>query len=997
MLPTLVPATDRVPPELTGSVARWRDAVALASGMRVRDLGPLLVAVGTEERLVTGTRGAAMLALLTMNVNQRVSVDALMEAAWGEQVSAGAASTLASHVWRLRQLLEPERDRGQRPSVLVNDSDGYRLVGGPSTVDSLHFAETVSEVRDLLAAGDAEAAIRRADSALAMWRGQPYAGLADAEWAQAPVARLEELHGQLQERRIEGLLVIGAVDEALSGLQPLIAASPFRESLRVLWMSALYRSGRGTDAVQAYRDARRILLDEVGIEPGVELQEMHQRILSGDPTLDLRSSRSRAALPRNGEVHLPSWLTPLLGREVVLGRLVDLIHHHRLVTITGAAGCGKTRVAVEAARAAAPAFPDGTWFVDLTAVSDPKLVVDVLISTIGFAASAGATPLEDLRRYLQTRRILLVLDNCEHVLPAVDEIAQVTLGDPGATPQCAFLTTSREPIDVDGETIWTLEPLALPRTQDVNPASAPAVELFLQRLAAVAPALELDDAGLARVVEISVAVDGLPLPIELAAARALSHSLNDIAAQVRDDPSRLSRVGRGPSDHRATVRSAIEWSHRLLSSAEQRAHRRLSVLPGPFTASLAAAVIGEVGPAGVDDLLAQLVHRSLLTSEGSSGPGRPTVFRQLATVRSHGRHVLDGESHEAWACLDRRDRWTSALLAARPPLGTPAEADWYRAIDDDYATVRATLARLLLDDQDPLGGRLASRLFYYWYYREMMVEASRWLDLGHRALLDGDPVDLFLAKIGLAASLTLQGRSDLAVSYVAHVLAPLPSTEPARLAEVGEALIGLTMAAMFRGEDELVIGLDHQLTQIVEVVRSPNLELLARAVACRSLFARGLVDESIRAATSVQHAAAVADNLMASWMVTGPPVVTALRAAEPGDGVPWLVRGLVDHLHFGTGAVGLFVETLANFMALADDYSSAAELYAAGRSETLRAAMPWPRRAVTDQLLASTRDHLTPDEYQRAWQHGEQLTMSEVVGRFRATGGLDAHVGRSEP
>ena len=924
-----------------------------------------------------------MLALLTVNVNQRVSVDALMEAAWGEHVSRGAASTLVSHVWRLRQLLEPGRGRRQPPSVLVNDSDGYRLVGGPSTVDSLFFAEAAAEVRDLLAAGHAQAAVRRADAALALWRGRPYGGFADADWARSSVAWLEELRGQLQERRVEGLLASGAVDVAVSDLKPLIATMPFRESLHALEMTALYRSGRGEEALQAYQKARQILLDEVGIEPGPELQELHQRILNNDPALDRRvEQRGAAPRPREIEVHLPATLTPLVGRSHVVGRLAELVRDRRLVSVIGAVGCGKTRVAVDVARSVAQDFTDGVWFVDLTAVSDLDLVVDVVVSTIGFAASAGATALQDLRRYLQTRRVLVVLDNCEHVLPSVEQIVRVTLGDPGASPECCFLTTSREPIGVDGETIWTLEPLGLPDGADQDPTAAPAVELFLQRLAAVAPALDMDERVLARAVEISVAVDGLPLLLELAASRALSHSLDDIAAQVADDPSRLSRVGRTPPDHRATVHSAIEWSYQLLSPSEQHAHRRLSVLPGAFTADAAAAVIGDVSPAGVDDLLARLVHHSLLTSEGSSASGRFTAFRQLAAIRSHARHTL-ADAGETRMCLDQRDSWTAALIAARPPLGIATEADWYHAIDDDYPTIRATLARHLLHDPSPAGSRIACRLSYYWYYREMMVEASRWLQLAHEAVRDGEPVDLYLTKAALASALASQGRNDLASPYIDDILSSPPVTDPERLIEVGEGLIGLAVGAMFRDEVELQVELDHRIGQIADVTQSENLGLLAQAVACRTLFARGLVEESISQARSVQQRARAAGNLLVSWMVAPPPIITALLAGKPADGIPWVRRAIADHLHFGTGGAGLFVETLANFTAQEGEYAAAARLYSAGRSETLRAAMPWPRRPLTNQLLALTRENLSPADYERAWQDGERLTMADIA-RARA-------------
>lgn len=957
--------------------------------MRVRDLGALVVAVGAHERPVVGTRGAAMLALLTVNVNQRVSVDALMEAAWGDHVSPGAASTLVSHIWRLRQLLEPGRDRRQAPTVLVNDSDGYRLVGGPSTVDSLLFAEASVEVRDLLAAGHAEAAVRRADAALALWRGRPYGALADAEWAQSSVARLEELRGQLQERRVEGLLASGAVDTALSDLSPLIAAAPFTEPLRILQMEALYRSGRGEEALQAYQEARRILVDDVGIDPGPELQEMHQRILRRDPTLDRRPKRPPAR-PRDVEVHLPSALTPLVGRADVLDRLATLIRDHRLVTVTGAAGCGKTRVAVDAARAVLQDFPDGVWFVDLTAVSDPDLVVDVVASTIGFAPTAGATPLQDLRRYLHSRRILILLDNCEHVLPGVDQVVRVTLSDASDTSPSRLLTTSREPIGIDGETIWTLEPLALPDPDSnvADAAIAPAVDLFLQRLAAVVPALDVDDEVLTRAREISVAVDGLPLPLELAAARALSHSLDDIAAQVAEDPGRLSRVGRGPRDHRATVRSAIEWSHQLLAPDEQVAHRRLSVLPGAFTAGLAAAVVGTVpdqadsAPADVDDLLARLVHRSLLTSEGSSGPHRPTAFRQLATVRSHARHALD-DARETTMCFDRRDGWTTALIAARPPSGTAAEADWYRAIDDDYATVRATLTRQLIDEPTAEGGRLACPLSRYWYYRERLVEARRWLQLGHEVLNPdagngGDQDDDLLARLVLAAVLAQQRRMDLASPLINDVEAQIHAAPRTRLIEIGEALTFLAMSCYTGEAWDLLVDLHRVLRWVADTVADANMDLLADAVGCCALLVSGRLDESVELALAVHRRAEAADHPAAGYISTAPLIISALRAGRPEDGIPWVDRCVAMHQRLGGGAIGMFTESKANFVAQLGDYPRAARIYAAAHAATRRAAMRWPNRELTRPLLALTREHLGRTDFEQAWQEGERLTTAKI-------------------
>lgn len=917
-----------------------------------------------------------MLALLTIHLNQRVPVDALMDAAWGDHVSSGALSTLESHIWRLRQLLEPDRNRRQAPSVLISDTGGYRLIGGPSTVDSVFFAESVAEVRDLLAAGYAASAVRRADASLALWRGQPYGALGEADWARAAVVRLEELRGQLQERRIGALLASGDVDSALTDVQPLIARMPFREPFRALHMEALHRSGRTEEALQAYQDARRTLLDEVGIEPGAELQDLHHRILRNDPTLT-PVRRVSSAPVRNVEVHLPPSLTPLVGREDVVCQLSDIVRAERLVTLTGPAGCGKTRVAVEVARSTSRQFPDGVWFVDLTAVSDPDLVVDVIVSTIGLSASSAA-PLRDLNHYLQTRRALLVLDNCEHVLAGVDEVVQVTLGDPGVDAECCFLTTSREPLGIGGETIWTLDPLDLPGENQPDSSAASAVTLFLQRLRAVAPTLSLDDRAMATVVSICVAVDGLPLPLELAAARVHSYTLDEIATQVAADPSRLSRLGHGPDDHRTTLRSAIEWSYQLLTPQEQRVHRRLSVLPGPFTPTLAAAVVGDLDHADVDELLARLVHRSMLNTDGVLGRGRLTRFRQLATVRGHARHVLV-KVDEPIACADRRDAWTAELLSARPLLGTAAEADWYRSIDDNYATVRATLARHLIEQPDELGGRIAGRLYYYWYYRQMMVEASRWLRLGHDVLTGGDSVDLVVGAISLASALAMEGRADLARPHVEHVLGTLPETGTDRLVEIGEGLVGLAFALFWRDEFELVIEVHRQLTHIAALSRSAHLALLADAVGSEVLFSCGQVQKSIRQAESVRLRAAAANNPMAGWLACGPPSIAALIDEQPVEGIRWWDRCVQDHLRLGVGGSGMFIETRANYVAMLGDHLSATRLYASARAETRRSGMPWPRRALTQQLLTATRDYLSRPDFEQAWQDGERLTIFDIV------------------
>jgi predicted ATPase/DNA-binding SARP family transcriptional activator len=941
------------------------------SPVRVHDLGPLSISTGAGPQPLRGSKAAALLALLTVHVNRRVSVEALMDAAWGDRVSAGSASTLESHIWRLRHLLEPDRSAGESPTVLINDAGGYRLIGTAYTVDSLAFEHLGGEVRDLVPGGRASMAVDRADEALALWRGRPYGRFADEDFARPAVARLDELRQQVCEWRIDALMAMGAVDTVLVDLEQLIVDNPYRERLWEARMLALYRSGRVEESLQAFQRVRSLLIDEIGSEPGAQLQDLHHRILNADSGLLQGDSSTRPSRRAPVEVHLPVYLSPTVGRENDLARLVPLVASERLVSIVGTAGCGKTRLAVETAKAVADDFPDGVWFVDLSEIGDADLVTDAVASAIGFASSPAASPLDALRNYLSDRRLLVVLDNCEHVVDGVRHVVETTLG---AVPgRCAFLLTSREPLDVDGETVWTLGPLSLLPGTDTK---APAVELFLQRLRSAAPRITVDDEVVRRAITVSVAVDGLPLALELAAARARTYTLADIVTQVTDDPSALRRIGRGPADHRATVRSAVDWSFRMLGPAEQRAHRRLSVLPGSFTLEVADAVVdgGDVG--SVADVLEQLVHRSMLSSTGPTRIDGATTFGQLATVRAHGHHALvdAGEFGETTA---RRDRWSAATLEHRPRLGTVGEAAWLRTIDDGYPTIRATLAQSLLDAPDPEGVRLPVRLLRYWYYRAQMVEAGRWLQLAHDAAVD--PIDETLTALALATALTLQGRSDLAHPAIEVALPRLPSLPVDQLAEVGEMLVGVATAAWARDEFDLLRRAHRHLVTVVESVGDGQLSVLCDAVGCVARAASGDLGAAAVDGAEVYERATAAGNGMAAWIAAGPPMVEALLAQRPVDGVPWVLRVMEGHLRVGSRAGGMFIETRANFATQSGDYVRAATLYSAARSQTRRAAMVWPRRELTLKLLEVTREQLTDDDFERAWQDGERQTLQDVV------------------
>ena len=970
--------------------------------MRFRDLGPLVVEVDGVDHPPPGPKPGALLAALLVHANRRVSVPVLLETVWGDHLTPKAEATLESHVWRLRRLLEPTRPRGQAPRVLVNDSGGYRLLARPEEIDSARFEHLAEQTRALTPADDPADLLVRCEQALVLWRGPPYQQVADQEWAAPFLARLEEMATELRERRIDALLATGATDRALSDVAGLIEETPFRERLWAQRILGLYRAGRVEESLQAYRLARGKLLEELGAEPGPELQHLHRRVLDQDPALRLRPTAPvvTVAGPRAGpgvfpgdaaarparpvEVHLPTRADPLIGRRPDLESLAELVTTRQLVTLTGAAGCGKTRLAVEVAAAVAGSFPDGVWFVDLAAVDRPELVLDVVVTTIGFAAPAVGNAVEALRGYTQDRRMLLVLDNAEHLLPAV---ADVVTAVQAADSRCALLVTSREPVATGGELIWALGPLPLDRQPDVldtEPSAdgdllSPAVELFLARAQAADPTLPVDDAAMQTVQRICRAVDGLPLAIELAAARVRSASLAEIAEQVAADASGLRRLGRPTADHRQSVRSAIEWSHRLLSGEEQVVHRRLSVLPGPFTRPAAAAVagVGPVAAVDVPELLAMLTHRSLLTPVRVGRKGGPTLFSQLATVRGHAAHAL-AASDETAAAAHRRDAWVDGLLAARPRVSR-AGGDFYDSVADAYPTVRASLQRVLVDEPDTAAGRLLSALTMFWYYRARTLEARRWLQLalGRPEL---QPADVVLVHLTLTAHALLRGRSDLAEPHLDAALRLVPGLPADRLVDLAEVMGAVALSAEIQQAHDQVVRLRAAVAQLAVTTEDGDVRLVSDAL---TLLPVPSSEDArpVGRADDLHRQACAEDNLLAAWVAA---TAAARRARTPEDALRWTDRQAELQVLLGALDSGILAEGRAGLMVTAGQHRDAVRLFAAARLWLRRAGMSWPMMPDTRQLMSDAHRRLGAAAYDQAWDDGGRRDAPDLMAELRS-------------
>ena len=487
-------------------------------------------------------RQRALLGYLLLRANEVVAQDRLVDALWGESPPASAVTALHGYVSRLRRVLGAGRLETRPP--------GYVLRVAPDELDLHRFRELLAQDRH--------------GEALALWRGPALADLAFEDFAQSEIARLEELRLSALEGRFEHELADGRHAELVGELAAAVRAHPLRERLAGQLMLALYRSGRQAEALEAYRDARATLVEELGLEPGEELSELQRRILVHDPGLDLMRDRRRTELPAS--------LTSFVGRRRELEQVRALVVRPgvRLLTLTGAGGTGKTRLALEVARAVAGEFADGARFVPLAAVAEPELMPDAIAQALGLHQSRGQSIEDALKAFLAERELLLVLDNLEHLLEATPLATELLAAAPGLT----ILATSRTHLNLYGETEYAVPPLS---------AREEAVALFADRAAAVRPDFAVTDV----VAEICARLDGLPLAIELAAARIRTLTPAEILARLE---RRLELLAGGPRDvpaRQRTLRDTLLWSYDLLAPVEQRLFARLAVFAGGW--SVAAA------------------------------------------------------------------------------------------------------------------------------------------------------------------------------------------------------------------------------------------------------------------------------------------------------------------------------------------------------------------------------------------------------------------------
>lgn len=704
--------------------------------MRFEVLGPVTVRTDAGTAVaVPEAKVRALLAALLAYHPAPVSADRLVDDLWGSRPPGNPYNTLQTKVSHLRRALE-RGEPGGREMVAYLPA-GYLLQVEDEGVDAGRFTSLVTRARRT---SDARERAALLGDALDLWRGAAFADFPDAEFAQAAAVRLEELRVTAQEELAEVRLGLGEFSRVADDLAEVVGRHPLRERLRAAHMRALYGAGRQAEALAGYDELRERLADELGLDPGGELAGLRQAILVRDAALGEADPRSDSpGLPRTLG-NLPAPDSAPFGREDAITRVRELLDAGRLVTLTGPGGVGKTRLALAAARMLADVrteFPDGAWVVEFAAEKgDLARAVAAVLGLRDAVGPAGhhesretADPeLDLLADALPDRRLLLVLDNCEHVVDEAAALAARLLRDAHGV---RILATSQEPLAIAGEVVEAVAPL----DEDA------AVDLFAARATAAAPGFRVDDANRATVAAICRRLDNLPLAVELAAGRVRALGVEELARRL-DDRFRVLGSGRrdAPSRHR-TMRAAIDWSWEALGDDERAVLRRLGAFWNGCTLEAAEAVCGEpanaLGGNDVIDAVVRLVDRSLVTVvPGEAGPR----YRLLESVAAYSRERLDEAGETKATELLHARYFVELALRARPMLHSSEQRHWLARLDDESADLRVAVEASLTHGRVGDALRLVNALTWYWMLRGRLTEAIRALDAAIAAAdRDGAP------------------------------------------------------------------------------------------------------------------------------------------------------------------------------------------------------------------------------------------------------------------
>ena len=784
--------------------------------MRIEVLGPLRVS-GRREIDVTRPSHRRLLSILALDAGRHVPTATLIERFWSGAPPSTSRASLQMHVTALRRILPAD--------AVVTENGGYRLDLQKHQFDVDDLVASLEAARGASLSRDWETVLEAARAGDRLWRGDPYADLADDEFAHADVRRLEEVHVSLLELKVDALLELDRSAEALPELERLVTAHPLRERLWEQLMRARYRLGRHAEALAAYREAW-VAFAEIGLEPSAALRRLEKEVLLHDEGLGERA-------PNN----LPVELTGFVGREAELDDVLGFLDEHRLLTLVGVGGGGKTRLALRAAARALPWFPGGCWLAELAPVRDQSLVARELADAMGIRTH-GDEILPALASTLGSDAVLVVLDNCEHVVTGAAVLARELLE---AGPRIKVLATSREPLRVPGEVVYDVPPMPFPEAETEEALVFDAVRLFEERASHARPSFVLDASTRRAVAQICRRLDGLPLAIELAAARVGSMSAETIADRLDDRFRILTGGSTGPARHQ-TLEAAFDWSYDLLDDRERRVFSSLSVFRGSFTLDAAEAVCTGEGLDEVDvvPLVAALVDKSLVAT---LEVGTTIRYRLLETVREYSRARLE-ETGGARAVRGLHAEWC-VRFASEVVMRVHGAGRWdlFERLDAESDNLEAAV-------EAALGGAVAADV-------GVLTHALAWhaLDLGHldlcisrlrTSIASATDVESEAARrslLGTALFLAGEGDDAFAESGRASELVVGLEPSPSDVA-VLTAFARLHLLLLDR-DPAASIPLSRQALEVAEVTGDPFAKIYALRALGRALVWTGEADEGL--------------------------------------------------------------------------------------------------------------------------------------------------------
>ena len=834
-------------------------------------LGPLRVRADDREIDLGGPRSRALVARLALARGRAVTAATLIDDLWGDDVPADATNALQSVVSRTRRRL-PEGALDSTPAGYV-----LRCAG----VDADEFER-------LVAAGSA-------DAGLALWRGEALVDVADFPFAAADARRLDELRLTATEVSLEAR--VHRDPTVVAELAELTAAHPYRDGFWRLHLTALAAHGRANEALAAYGRLRSMLADDLGADPSPELQDLHLSILRGE----LGAHTAQRTHPS-----LPAGLTSFVGREGAIDDLRGALEDHRLVTILGPGGAGKTRLAIEAARSTLDRYED-VWLTELAPVTGEDDIVPAVLSAMGLVEvavlerpSTAPRPDERMRLLEAVRDVegLLLIDNCEHLVEGVARLADELLAH---APKLRVVATSREPLRIIGEYAYQLSPLTMPAEDDPVDAAMThsAVQLFVLRAQAVDQSFTLTAETLPAVREICVRLDGQPLAIELAAARLRTLTAGQVAARLSDRFRLLTGGSRTALPRHRTLRAVVEWSWDLLADDERRLAESLAVFPGGVTAESAAAVHGS--GADTEELLESLADKSLLVAVRGSTPR----FRMLETLREYGVERLVDRGVAEGVRDAHLDHFLRLAEAQAVQLRGPAQVDAFGLLDADHGNVMAAL-RFAIDRGDRArAGRMVTALGWYWSIRSQHQESFGWAGAVLALPGRGDPAsEICVEALGIAGILSttqFDVGPDAAWRVPAdRILALWDEHRP------DHPVVHVVLATMDTldavGERDIDLGDDPWTLAMVDLMRvvlldnagrlSESVELIGPTIeAFRRIGDRWGLAMSLTQQATIQSLDGDVEDALASWH-EAVPLLVELGATEDADFSSMRIVGL---------------------------------------------------------------------------------------------------------